>query len=219
MTKRRGNDDMKFYVFGCSNTYGFGLADCYDIVKKVQVGPPSKYAFPALVNEHLGFEIINKSECGISNKYILHIIQNTHIENNSLVLVHWASANRWCIRYKEKGPLHMGRWLVKKSKESRVYFKYLWNSYDNFLDLYTYANYIKLYCESKNCKIMQYANPDAFAFDIDEPWNEVIFPKHSIIGTLKENSDLPFALDGIHPGPMHHKLFADILLKDIQNEL
>ncbi len=61
---------MKLYAFGCSNTYGFGLPDCWDYIRKLQAGDPSQYSFPVLVSKELELELVNGSECGISNMWV-----------------------------------------------------------------------------------------------------------------------------------------------------
>lgn len=204
------------YAFGCSNTYGFGLPDCWDYKKKIQAGPPSQYAYPALVANELGFDLTNNSECGVSNKWIMHLIQNTTIEDNSIVLVHWTATNRWCIHHDDCKQLHIGQWLIKKNKTIKSYYKNnIWNEYDSTYELYHYANYVQLLSQSKNCKLLQYATPSVLEFNFDAEWNKITFPKHSILSTMFTNTNLSKALDRIHPGIKHHELFAEQVIKDI----
>ena len=205
------------YAFGCSNTYGFGLPDCWNYIKKIQAGPPSQYAYPALVAKELGLDIFNHSECGVSNKWIMHLIHNTTIEDNSIVLVHWTYTDRWCIHHDEYNMLHLGQWLIKKNKTAKSYYKNnIWNEYDSTYELYYYANYVKLLCQSKNCKLLQYASPSINKFIFDNDWNKVTFPEHSIMSTTIANTQFSMALDRRHPGIIHHRLFAEQVIKDIQ---
>ena len=208
-----------FYAFGCSSTYGHGLSDCYNHETKEPGETYSRYAFPALVSEKLNLNLINRSHCGISNKYILNLFIETDICDKSIVLINWTNTNRFCILYKDREPHHLGRWLArKKQKIATQYYKHIWNEHDSTIELYHYANYVDLLCKIKKCKLFQYGHPFLDTMDIPI-WSRIQFPNYDILKTRDNNPSLPLALDNLHPGPGHHKLFAKQIIKDIQNEL
>ena len=211
------------YVFGCSNTYGHGLPDC--ILENGQPGEnPSKLAFPYLVSTDLDLHLINYSECGISNKWIYHLILEANIKKNSIVLINWTNINRGCIQYDDKGPFHIGQWLIRDkqkyllpSKSNKIvnsYYKHIWNRYDSKINLYQFANHVDLLCKSLNSKLFQYCHPNAREFIAS--WNNVNFPDYDILTYMQENDHFSQAIDNIHPGIEHHKLFAKQIIKDIQ---
>lgn len=87
----------KLYTFGCSYTYGQGLADCL-----IPTSPPttsvwpSKLGWAALVADHLGYDLVNMSLPGNSNRSIMHTISHEvkNLDTDSIVIIHWTHKNR-----------------------------------------------------------------------------------------------------------------------------
>ena len=61
---------MRIISFGCSYTYGHGLADCLEEDKITQGADPSKLAFASLLAKKINCKCINLGKSGNSNKEI-----------------------------------------------------------------------------------------------------------------------------------------------------
>ena len=87
----------KLYTFGCSYTYGQGLADCimYPGTKKIGL-MPSKLGWPALVAADLGYDLVNMSLPGNSNRAIMNTIsyEVKNLDSDGIVIIHWTHKNR-----------------------------------------------------------------------------------------------------------------------------
>ena len=78
------------WATGCSYTYGHGLKDCH--VDPDIPGPePSKYAWPQLVADRLGYECVNVSKPGLGAKGAWHLlIANQQLfKPNDILVVMW----------------------------------------------------------------------------------------------------------------------------------
>jgi hypothetical protein len=79
----------RLIAFGCSFTYGHGLADCFDPITN-RAGPyPSKFAWPNIIGKKLDKEVINKATPGASNLEILYHILNFDFLKDDTVIILW----------------------------------------------------------------------------------------------------------------------------------
>lgn len=94
---------MRLVLFGCSITYGHGLADCLH-EDGILPGPnPSKLGYAQLLGKQLNVdEIINRAEPGASNQLILNSILNFEFKSDDIVVIQWSFPDR-DILYKEDG--------------------------------------------------------------------------------------------------------------------
>lgn len=85
----------RLIAFGCSFTVGLGLPDIYPpntfYWKDL---PPSKYAWPNLLGERLGREVINCGVAGAGNKEILSKILTFDFLPDDIVVVLWSAFDR-----------------------------------------------------------------------------------------------------------------------------
>ena len=85
----------RLVAFGCSNTYGEGLPDCWvdkngdpSRTKDGYHGPkPSKLAWPRLIANNMKRKCVNFAVPGASNKHILDIILHTKFVKGDIVVI------------------------------------------------------------------------------------------------------------------------------------
>ena len=84
----------RIVTFGCSHTYGHGLADCY-LLPSCQPGPtPSKFAWPQLLSKEFNLEVVNMGKAGASNIEILTRILSFEFLETDLIIVQWTHMPR-----------------------------------------------------------------------------------------------------------------------------
>ena len=196
--------NKRLIAFGCSNTYGEGLEDCW--IKGP--GPkPSKFAWPSVLGTLIEVdEVINVSAPGISNKRIWRDALNFDYRDNDIVFLHWTFVDRDCFF----GIVpKIGPWLAKNGP-SKIYYRYFWSNLDRHYDLFNRADHVDRYLTSKKIKHynIQTTGSNSMGGDPYTPeeipnWCEVDF----LPGINLFNRDR--ALDEMHPGPLTHKTFAN----------
>ncbi len=198
---------MRLVTFGCSNTYGQGLEDCYWEDNESFKYGPSQYAWPQLVANRLGIECCNESIPGASNKLIMHQIISFPLLPTDTVVVMWSFQDRFHIitddisknvfYHKPITPWH-------KDKASKNYYKLIYNEYDHNLMTDHYINYVGLYLEKNNITNLQatcsHNLTHPLVFDIQHR-------------TLLD--EYPKALDNMHIGPEAHKEVANRIYERI----
>lgn len=200
---------QRLIAFGCSNTYGQGLEDCYENIKF-----PSKLAWPQLLADKLNYECINLSIPGASNALILHSISNFNFKKSDLVLILWSYSERYTqllsnIEYKSVAP-----W--RTDKISKFFFKNLYNDYDAVIKSLFYITaaqqilitheleYYFCFCEHREFKKVNSKLPSFIKPVFLETWN---LHRHSY----------PRALDNSHAGPEAQQNYSNMLYNSITN--
>jgi hypothetical protein len=187
----------RLVTFGCSLTYGHGLADCY--IEDGRAGPrPSVQAWPFLVAKHFKLAIENQGIPGASNKEIFNHLRNFKFQKGDAVIILWSFINRHCTIYPDYIDRY-GPWL--SSTRSKTWVKYLFNDHDATIETMRYAEHAELYLKSikiKNCTYFSDHNTDA---NIPE-------------GKLFHRLFKDFGRDGKHPGRQSHIDFANQIIKD-----
>jgi len=205
------------FAFGDSYTYGHGLEDC--IFANNMPGPDSsKFAWPAVLGEELGYKIDNRSQPGLSNLGILHKILNTNFEENSLCIIMWSVPQRDMIFDKKYIPLrelfnrkkdtsnsviHIGNWI---EDELAKYWMLTHNDTDLKMRSWLHIHHANLYLNSLTIP--------HYNFFINYPSLREYKPKYCNI-PFKDISVQKFidrALDNNHPGPLTQQRIA----KDIK---
>lgn len=83
----------RLITFGCSYTYGHGLQDCH--IEPNIYGPSySRLAWPSLLSNMLGVELVNCGKPGVSNLYILWNLLNFDFQENDLCVIMWTHYGR-----------------------------------------------------------------------------------------------------------------------------
>ena len=205
---------MYIVAFGCSNTYGEGLKDCW--VDGKEASKPSKLAWPQLLGNMFDRNVVNNSKPGCSNKYIEYsVLENEHIKENDIVVILWTYYDRTTIYNEDKIPyrilpsdLRPGKGVVPNAnlKNTKFYYEKMHSNFDSWRDFYTRLNNVRDYLDSK--KIKNYH----FSCERDHPYVGIT-PKWNRVNLHNTPFDkgMPLALDNNHPGEESHKKLADIM--------
>lgn len=229
------------YAFGCSNTFGEGLRDCYEAQPHDSTvfgsgQTPSQLAWPAHAARALGLECVNLALPGISNKFICQRIINTTMTRGSSAFVHWTFPHRYTIfqhqnleqlfSAKEKKhiinmehTLNIGAWKLeqpyrdRETVASRAWFKSIYNAYDLEHDLHQAIYTADLHFKSIGIRAAHTVCKN------DRTPLRLEFPQYLNntrilrvdIDTL--DSQQPKALDGRHPGELSHELFGKLVAR------
>jgi hypothetical protein len=195
--------------FGCSYTYGQGLEDCH--IDPNLPGPePSKFAWPNLAAEQLGYGCLNLSKPGFSNLAILDAIINYNFEPNDIVAVMWTFKSRYMEYSLPNEVIHKGRWFPDWL-DSQNMFDLIIKNYLHIHHAYSYLKFKKIpyyffdsdiYFDAKDEKPKWFTQIDFVPFNFK---TYEFFP--------------PLGLDGKHPGPVFHKTVANTLVRSLKNSI
>jgi len=191
---------MRIIAFGCSYTYGHGLADCLEEDKLTQGPNPSKLAFPSLLAKKLNCESINLGKSGNSNKEMWNDILNFKFQENDTAIITWTYFSRFCI-IKSDNIRRINPW---KEEEKLFYMNYS-NRHDMVLDFYGRLNHVNSYLNNIDIK--------NYNFVIEYP--DVEIPTWSQTSILGKFEMLDKADDNCHPGVNSHSEFSDSIYKII----
>ena len=218
MTKNR------LIAFGCSNTFGEGLPDCWiksDFGKNYMYGPTaSKFAWPSVLSEKLNLDCVNLAKPSVSNKWICNEILNTDFVPTDTVVILWTYFSRSCI-FQDDGSnkklfiqsinnQHLDLSIRKYNKD---YYKKYYTNTDAIIETYRSIELAKYYLDSLGVKNFHYSCDRAddrgnISFgDLPTPkWSTVTLPPIRI-------PKLDAALDNQHPGVVSHSVFAKLIIK------
>ena len=214
----------RLIAFGCSNTFGEGLPDCWDTKKNRPFDIPSRYAWPSLVADKLGIECINLSIPGSSNKHICNKILETDFRNDDIVIILWTYYSRYCI-FNDDGSTSrilandMSNKNLSKSrrKYATYYFATYYSDTDAYNDAHVRINLAKYFLDSKGIKNYHYScnNSD---HNRDKDLNSFAQPKWSAVplAQIAKNFTIDVALDNMHPGVRSQRKLADDIYGDLQ---
>ena len=205
--------NKRLIAFGCSNTYGEGLEDCW--INGMYGPKPSKFAWPNVLGNLLGVdEVINLAAPAISNKRIWRDALNFDYQDNDIVVLHWTFVDRDC--FFDRVP-KIGPWINEKA--SKFYYKYFWSNLDRHYDLFNRADHVGRYLTSKKIKHYNIQTTGSSgggraAYRPEEipKWFEVDF----LPGNMNTKV-IDRALDKMHPGPLTHKKFANEVFNKVQH--
>jgi len=202
------------------------LADCHIPAKKRTFfrtqgydleGPvPSKLAWPQLLGNMLGLEVINKSKCGSSNMHILKEILSFDFKTTDMVIVGWTFNLRDCIFNKNiigiESELRVSAWhknddLVKK------YFD-VHNDHDLAIRTGLHIHHAESYLKTLLVKQYHFCALNQGWYNTDKMPIFIKKPEHFIFGRII-NHRKDIALDNSHPGPKAHQEAAKKLYQQI----
>jgi len=187
----------RLVAFGCSLTYGHGLADCY--LPDGREGPhPSIQAWPFHVARHFKYGLVNEGIPGGSNKQIFHTIKNYQFKKHDGVIILWSYLNRSCSIYPEYID-KFGPWI--SSTKSKAWVKNIFNDYDSNLELLTYQEYLEMFFRQKSIPVCFYYIDHYMP--VEQPTNKYF-----------HRAFADFARDGKHPGAKTQHEFANQVILD-----
>jgi hypothetical protein len=211
---------MRLIAFGCSNTYGHGLVDCF--IPPGAAGPiPSKFAWPQLVANELNMDCINMALPGSSNKEILNTLLNFKFDVTDVVIVMWAYIERWCILNDDTSVSRIAWSDMRKNYDLTMQYDKIFTLEDLQIDFIYRANFAKMYLDNKNLKNYHLsAAPIECCPKVMPVWNAVNISK---IDLTYISQFVPRALDaGLggntgHPGPEAHQIVAAGLIEELSD--
>lgn len=200
----------RLIAFGCSLTYGHGLADCY--VDPHYPGPvASKLVWPEIVAQHLNRTCINMATPGSSNKRIWHNIVNFKFKKDDIVIILWSYQERFAILKNKDVVEDVGRWM--ESDTPRAYYQHLHTEYDSLMQT-------KLYVSHANFILKDKAIP-VYNLTVEKETTSIFkLPGHRVSHIplyIWDNyrNKYPVAMDGTHPGVECNQVFAKDVLRYI----
>ena len=196
----------RFIAFGCSYTYGQGLADCH--IEPNLPGPlPSKLGWAQQVADNLGRECVNKGKPGYGNISILQEILTFDFEPTDIVSVMWSYRSRETFFSPTGEPTLKGRWDEKWLRQQNVYDLAVKNMF--------HMHHAQCYLRSLGLEF--YFMDIDFTYHFGER-NPTWFNDINILDVAIDKFDRskPLGLDGLHPGPVFHAVVAKKLLKEIK---
>ena len=193
----------RLVTYGCSLTYGHGLADCY--LENGKEGPePSVQAWPSLVSNKLKIMVDNRGLPGASNKEIWHNIMTSKHKPHDMVVVLWSYINRSCLFFPDYVD-RFGPW--RGSVRSKKWIEHQFNDYDATIDLMGKVHHVKHYLNKEKIRNYHY-----FA-----DWycsKQKVFPQYNTEDKMFVRNILDFARDGQHPGAATQRVFAEQVVAD-----
>lgn len=218
---------MKFnriITSGCSLTYGHGLKDVSNKHGDVnyELGP-SPSAFPQLLGDKLGCEVLNVAMPGASNKRIGYCISEiSDLNKNDLVIFNWTYLHRDFIIKRDfhKDSVYLHTFKNRRSKHYEINVQ--WNKFKAIGDPDQYDHL------HNNCVWMLFGNAYArgrttniINFSMtDELYREKKTLKRKYNVHLEESlesiySKFPKGTDNAHPGEDAHLAMANYIVKVI----
>jgi hypothetical protein len=209
---------MRLITFGCSYTYGSGLADCF--VPPMGHGPvPSKLAWPQLVANELNMDCVNMSSPGASNKEILNTLLNFKFDSSDVVIVMWSFVERWCKIKNYTSIDRLTHNLMKSNPNVLSQYDKVFTFEDMQFDFIYRANFAKMYLDKLNLKNYHLSvNPEECCLKVMPVWTVVDFIGINLsLMRIWTHRALDIANNGGHPGPEAHQMVAIGLIEELSN--
>jgi hypothetical protein len=204
----------RLVVFGCSYTYGQGLADCINSKFLSMSHPyPSKLGWAQQLADKLGLKLVNKSYPGSSNFEILFTLLEFKFEPDDVVVIMWSHYIRdMYFTWFYKIPLlrrRLGPW--KKTRLAKRWITQL-SERDYLSKSWVYMSHATLQLEKYGIKkfIHYPVEPDI----IGKYKPDFIEIKNLHLDGL---DIVDKALDNSHPGPESNRLTSEKIYR-ILNE-
>lgn len=217
--------------FGCSNTYGEGLPDCWDDIECCAGPKSSKYAWPQLTADALNLECVNLGVPGTSNKQICNDVLNTKFEKNDIVAIMWTYFTRTCF-FQDKRAERFGespdskRIIVqdtknpnrKRQKYNSIYYKNFYTETNSNIENYMYINLVNSFLKEKKIQIHHITcnNYQQAARNIQHN-TQLPPPQWNCINLIKINHlFVDLALDRQHPGVISQKNVSELVIEQFR---
>lgn len=211
-------DPERIIAFGCSNTYGHGLSDCFEPNSR-EAGPrASRLAWPQLVANQIGYECVNLGICGASNKLITYRAQNYQFGSRDVAVFLWSYLHRHCIlnplnqeeEYTQLGSLHPS----VHSKLDRMWLKHFYHEEDAVWDFNVRQDWTWRFLRDKGIPSYHMSVEPHFAKQLDfNQAAQLDVDYHAIINKHGK------ALDKVHPDHLAQQELADLIVKQLSVKL
>lgn len=215
----------KLIVSGCSNTYGHGLKDITNSIGQLHMPlrGPSKFAWPQLLADKLGYECVNLSMPASSNKLISYKITDQKIKENDIVIFLWTFLLRTCIlddidpdEALNERVIYLHKTSNKKQSKKAAMSWIKWNAkYSNDYDLINenmvWASAANRHAEKFTNNVYNYSINDYKLFPLKNRYSVNIIEDFARLCYR-----MPKALDNAHPGEEAHQHIANIMYDNIE---
>ena len=196
-------------AFGCSLTYGEGLADCH--VPPNLPGPkPSSLAWPARLASITGRNCVNQGYSGAGNFQIALSVLSYQFKADDSCFILWSYSDRDMILHDNMSLERLGPWsynkrwkawnMVNPDQTKSIKFWYHVATINSWL----MTHKIPCYNLSVGLDFFKGTKP---------AWAENIKFLSANIHHYREIT--PLALDRLHPGPQAHEAFAHDIAQEI----
>ena len=223
----------KLITFGCSNTFGVGLPDCWPNTEF-----PSKLGWAQQLANGVSLPLTNLSRPGARNLGILNDIISADITTNDLVFVMWthmdrtrivsstmiADAGPWVITEKWRYKKYIKTYGKEFFDQVKNYFKYYHTENDSYNNFLMSIHYAQCYLDSKKLN---------YLFTVTGPWLDRVpeflketgyFKQINIkkmltekyLGTISHNLK-DKSQDNNHPGQLSNDIIAKYFIKQCQH--
>lgn len=194
-------DFNRIIAFGCSNTYGHGLVDCY-----VNGGPgpkPSNFAWPQLLADRYNTRLVNEGKPGASNLEILTRILGFDFRSDDMVVIMWSTTDRdYILGHK---PIQLGAWQSTDIVKDWINVH---SEEDLAIRSWLYFQHADLYLKDKGIEHHHFYSFTRGLRIFKPNWVDVN------IHDVDVNKD-DLALDNLHMGPLSHQRVADSIKRVI----
>lgn len=167
----------RLVAFGCSFTVGQGLPDVHPEVRH------SSLAWPAVLGEMLGYEVVNNGIPGAGNPEIAASIMRTEFKDDDLCVILWSHFTRYDYFIFNDDLTGQSRWGRNEFKNllAREPIDEDWWKEHNRVKNWLLLNHVSLYLANKNVKFLQ-------MLGIVDPYT---YPRPNI--------DIPNLIDDVNP--------------------
>lgn len=203
----------RLLTFGCSHVYGNGLPDCFIDINTP--GPnPSKFAWPQLLADKLGYECLNLAVPGSGNLHILMNLLRTEFKKDDLVVLGFSYFTRFntyqIVDLEGRGQVVTVNTLSHKN----LVLESLGNKYSeqkNYWDNWLAIHHCEKFLESMNIRNISFLNVPPGAQE----------KKPDLLKMSNFRSDLKlvtkdFGLDHAHSGLTSHRLQSEMIYNIIK---
>ncbi len=128
----------RLIAFGCSLTYGLGLAD------------PEQTAWPKVLADMYTRQCVNNGVPGASAKEIAYNILNFKFDPTDIVYINWSYFTRSCV-ITEKKIIQLGRWN-KRFRGVKAWIAYYYNKHNERNEGFAYINLCNHFLKKKKIK-------------------------------------------------------------------
>jgi len=208
----------KLLTFGCSNTYGHGLPDCWDADKKLPTENPSKFAWPSLLAKHMSLVCNNLSRPGSSCKEVWWKIVNTKFDRSDIVIVLWPNLDRSCIIDPENPefPEHLAHWARTRAGKYFTQLHTFRNAYDREIEGKQQIQLADIYLKNQGVENVYHFITQEDNWSTDFQWFDVEI--HGADNQAWGYRYFDKALDNHHPGIRSHQMLAEYIHKTIERQ-
>lgn len=206
----------RLFAFGCSFTVGQGLPDVHPNVTH------SSLAWPAVLGEMLGYEVVNKGVPGAGNAEIASYIFNTDFNDDDLCVILWSHFTRYDHFVYKDDLTGSNQWQRNEyaAMLARNPIDEAWWKEHNRVKNWLAIHHTSLYLQSKNIKFVQmlgivdYDTYPMIGLEIPNLIDEHQ-PIDFIIDRALDAEDNPPG----HPGTGSQRLIAQIFYDRIANNV